>query len=222
MKRVLLIAVCLCVCGCGRFEGGTLKSLQDDFDKYRINDMKYLYSIALEYKGKTGFFPFENESSKFPIVVVFESKKQASYHKGRYPVMVDLESRGKPRPPEKIDFRTYGEFYEEIQGKLDKKIIRKFDPQKVPTQKPCLYIYVVYKNTIDVSVFLHNDLSFARKLSPFNNKLALSSHSVSYPDFGLWNLSVLEGISAYKEFMAIPINKPGYDKILEQEQNKDL
>ncbi|MBU1043144.1 MAG: hypothetical protein KJ915_01945 [Candidatus Omnitrophica bacterium] len=219
MKKVLIILCCLFLCSCGKFEGGTLKPLQDDFDKFRINDIKYLYSIVQEYKQKTGYFPFEKESDEIPVIVIFESKLQASQHKGKYNIMVDLESRGRPEAPKKIDIKPYEEFYQEIDQVLAKKIIRKFDPQKVPTNKPCLYIYVVYKNIIDISAFLHNDLVFARKLSPFNNKLAISSHTSSYPDFGVWNLEELENQSEYKDFMSLPINKPGYDKVLEKEYN---
>ena len=222
MKRALIIFACLFFCGCGKFEGGTSKMIQDDFDKFRINDIKYLYSIAKEYKDKTGYFPFEKDSYEIPIVVVFESAKQASYHKGKYPIMVDLESRGKSEAPQKIDIKKYNDFYEEIQSSLTKKIIRKFDPQKIPTKKPCLYVYVVYKKIIDISAFLHNDLSFTRNLSQFNNKLAISSQSDSHPDFGLWDLKELENLSEYKKFIALPLNKPGYDKILEKEHNKNL
>ena len=195
---------------------------QDDFDKFRINDIKYLYSIARDYKEKTGYFPFEKESNEIPIVVVFESAKQASYHKGKYPIMVDLESRGKPESPKKINIKTYNDFYEETENTLSKKLMKKFDPQKVPTRKPCLYIYVVYKNTIDISTFLHNDLSFTRNLSPFNNKLAISSYSYSFPDFGLWNIKELENLAEYQAFVTAPLNKPGYDRVLERQNNKSL
>ncbi len=222
MKHILIILICFFVCGCGRFEGGTSKTMQDDFDKFRINNIKYLYSLAQEYKEKTGYFPFEKESNTIPVIVIFESAKQADYHKGNYPIIVDLKSRGESDPPKSIDIKSYSDFYKEIENTLSKKLIKKFDPQKVPTKKPCLYIYVVYKNTIDISAFLHNDLSFTRNLSLFNNKLTISSHSESYPTFGVWNLKELEALSEYKDFIAKSINKPGYDKILEKEYNKGL
>jgi len=222
MKRILILLICFFVCGCSQMEGGTLKGLQDDFDKFRINDIKYIYSLAQEYKEKTGYFPFEKESNEIPTIVVFESVKQSSYHKGNYPIMVDLESRGKPEAPKKINIIIYSDFYEEVGTVLSKQLIRKFDPQKVPTKKPCVYIYVVYKNIIDVSAFLHNDLFFTRNLSPFNNKLAISSYDYSYPDFGLWNLKDLENLSEYKAFIATPLNRPGYDNVLDEEHNKNL
>ncbi|MBU1086944.1 MAG: hypothetical protein KKD05_05425 [Candidatus Omnitrophica bacterium] len=222
MKRVLIILIFVFLAGCGKFEGGTSKNLQDDFDKFRINDLKYLYSLAREYKDKTGYFPFEQESKDVPIVVVFESAKQAAYHKGKYSIMVDLESRGQSVAPKKIEIKTFNEFYAKVENALLRKVIRKFDPQKVSVKKPCVYIYVVYKNTIDISVFLHNALAFTRNLSPFNNKLAITSYSDSYPDVGLWNLNELENLADYKNFIAIPLNKPGYDKILEQEHNQGM
>lgn len=192
---------------CSDFEGGTSRAMQDDFDKFRIGDINYLFSMAQEYKDTAGYYPFEKESNEVPVVVVFESDMQKSYHKGRYPIMVDLESRGKPASPTKINTIGYDQFYKEIESKLKKKIDKRFDPQKVPTKKPCLYVYVVYKKTIDISTFLHNDLSFTRNLSEFNNKFALTSSSDSFLEFGLWNLKDVERISEYNNFINEPLNR---------------
>src|SRR5262245_40771076 len=94
LRRPLGLLMCVPLLGaCSNFQGGTYLPMQQDFDRMRANDLLYLFDAISTYRQSKGFFPFERNSDSFPTVVVFETAEQAGYHKGRIPIIVDLESR---------------------------------------------------------------------------------------------------------------------------------
>ena len=66
---------------------------QDDFDKIRLNHIRYLYDIVREYATVKGSPPFASESDTVPVVVIIETERQAERHNGNYPIIVHLETR---------------------------------------------------------------------------------------------------------------------------------
>ena len=198
---------------------GTSKAMQDDFDKYRINDILYFYDLVEQYHVKTGHYPLEKEADE-PTVVIFQSGGQEKAHDGNFPIFVDLGTRGDDiEQPQSINILDAELFYQELSSVLGSDITKRFDPQKVPVKKPCLYQYTVYLNEFDVSCFLHNRLEFTRELSEYNNRLAISSSPESFPDLGVWSKAALFSNVVFIDFLNQKINKPGYHEKLIKKQS---
>ena len=82
------------------------------------------------------------------------------------------------------------------------------DPQQVPVNKPSIYIYVLYRDIYDVSVFPHQGFSFARPLGPYYNKVAIASRS--FPRGGFWTAEDSKKESQFIEFFQKPFNRERY------------
>lgn len=222
--RVAGLITILLVASCASYEGGTYKPMQDDFDKIRLKDLIWMYDVVEEYKERKGGYPFESESLEFPIAVVFESKSQAKYHKGNYPLFIDLDSRisenGKVSKAEKLNRRSMEELYSELEPVLERKLRSKFDPQKVPTQKPCIYVYTIFRGVFDVSVFTHNEFSFSRRISPYNNKITITSFNRDNPPMFVWTKNTIDKNSDFNQLIESPLNKQGYDRKLEKDNQQ--
>lgn len=217
MKQITFLLLILLFFSC---EGGSGAKMQDDFDRYRLNNIEELYNAIQEYKLITGYYPFQEKTEELPVVVIFESDIQKSYHKGKYPIVIDLGTRGDNlKRPSKIQSESQSNFYSLINSSIKSPILYKYDPQKVPTKKPCVYIYTVYKGEFDITAFLHNKFSFTKEYSEFNNRIALSSSSKSFPAYGIWSIDTLKEEPDYLMFKSSPLNKPGYDKKLEEINN---
>ena len=214
MKYQTLIIgfIILCLFGCD-FEGGTSKSMQKDFDKIRLDHILTINALIQEYKTTTGKYPFEDGLAQMPVVVTIQTDKQKETHNGNVPIILDLESRAVnglfPEQPPRIDMRTVQEFEKLLSEGLKRDVILPKDPQKVPVNKPSVYIYTYYLDVYDVTAFLHHDLSFARNLGPFNNKVTIGNRSL--PQVGIWKAEDLMQQDDFREFFLSKFNKGGYE-----------
>ena len=100
------------------------------------------------------------------------------------------------------------ELQDELERVLGRTVQIPVDPQQVPVNKPSIYIYVLYQGVYDVSVFLHQEFSFARALGPYHNKVAIASRS--YPRAGIWTAEQLKKDPQFIEFFQKPFNRDGY------------
>jgi len=213
MKLKMLIAcyLAICVFGCD-FEGGTSKSMQEDFDKIRLDHILTINSLVEEYKTATGKYPFENKPGQRPVAVIIETEKQKETHAGHVPLYLDLDSRAidgvVPDQPPRVDMHTIQEFEKLLSSELKREIVLPKDPQSIPVNKPSVYIYTYYLSVYDITAFLHHDLSFARKLSSFNNKVTVGNKSV--PDAGIWKAADLMQQDKFQTFFLSKFNRPGY------------
>ena len=200
------------VFGCD-YEGGTSKSMQEDFDKIRLDHILSISALVEEYKTATGRYPFETESKQLPAVVIIETEEQKETHAGKVPIILDLESRAadgvSPDQPPRIDRHTTREFEKLLSVGLKRDIVLPKDHQRVPVNKPSVYVYTYYLSVYDVTAFLHHDLPFARKLSPFNNKVTVGNKSV--PDAGIWKAEDLMRQNGFQTFLFSEFNRPGYE-----------
>ena len=198
--------------GCG-FEGGTHEPMQKDFDKIRLDHILSINALVQEYKATTGKYPFESDPEQLPVVVIIQTEKQKETHNGNVPIFLDLESRANngemPNRPPRIDRRAVQEFEKLLSVGLKRNITLPKDHQKVPVNKPSVYIYTYYLGVYDVTAFVHHDLSFARKLGPFNNKITVGNKSV--PDAGIWKSEDLMQLDEFKTFFLSEFNKSGYE-----------
>ena len=213
MKFNVLVAcyLSLFVFGCD-YEGGTSRSMQEDFDRIRLDHILSIGSLVEKYKTATGRYPFENDPKQLPVVVIIETEKQKETHAGHVPLFLDLESRAVdgvvPDQPPRVDMRTVQEFEKVLSAGLKRDIVLPKDPQSVPVNKPSVFIYTYYLSVYDVTAFLHHDLSFARKLGPFNNKITVGNRSV--PDVGIWKADDLMRQNKFQSFFLSKLNRSGY------------
>jgi hypothetical protein len=196
---------------CSDIEGGTSKSMQEDFDKIRLDHILTINELINEYKEKIGHFPVENYSTK-PVYVKIATVEQIENDKGRSNVFIDLSTRaadGKlPEQPKSIEEVTLKEFTSILEKGLQRTIKVPVDPQKVPINKPSLYYYTYYLGVFDVTAFLHNEFSFARNMGQFYNKITVGHRS--YPQSGIWTPKDLMDQEEFKHFFQSPFNKSGY------------
>ncbi len=211
-KLVIIISFfALLQVSCSEFEGGTSKSMQEDFDKIRLDHILMINDLVNEYKEKTGHFPFAGYSEK-PVYVVIATEEQMENDKGRLNVFLDLSSRavdGKiPDHPDSIEKLTLGEFTSELKKGLQRPVEIPVDPQKVPVNKPSLYYYTCYLGVFDVTAFLHNNFSFSRNLGQHYNKITVGCRS--YPPSCIWTPADLMEQAEFREFFQSPFNRGGY------------
>ena len=216
MRKFRLTIFLLCFSflqfSCSEFEGGTSKSMQQDFDKIRLDHILIINSLANEYKEKIGYFPFANRSEK-PVVVTIASEEQIENDNGRAPAFIDLNTRAIndgniPEQPKSIEKVSLEEFTTELEKALQRSIKLPTDPQKVPVNKPSLYFYTYYLGVFDVTAFLHQEFSFTRPLNQFNNKITVGYRS--HPYSSVWTPQDLMKQEEFRQFFQSPFNKGGY------------
>lgn len=194
------------------WEGGTLKPMQEDFDKIRLDHIFIISGLVNEYHQKNGKYPFETGPSQLPAIAIIETEKQKETHGGKVPLFLDLnirQTKGKlPTKPSKVDVKTIEELETELSKGLDRDIILPKDRQKVPVNKPSVYLYSYYLDVYEITAFLHHDLVFTRPLGPFYNKITLSNRSEK--NFGIWNPDELLKQKEFISFFTAPLNKDGY------------
>ncbi len=186
--------------------------MQEDFDKIRLDHVLIIDALVKEYKAKTGKYPFEGKYEQLPVAVVIESEAQKESHKGNVPLFIDLSTRAVdgdiPPQPKRIETITIQELNEELSSGLQKDVTLPVDPQKVPVNKPSVYVYTFYLGVYDITAFLHNEFAFARPLNEFNNKITVGNRS--HPESGIWTAEDLIALEEFRTFFQAPFNKPGY------------
>ena len=211
-KTLIIGFIISCLFGCD-FEGGTSKSMQEDFDKIRMDHLFVINELVQEYKSTTGKYPFETDSAQLPAIVIIQTEKQKETHKGNVPIFLDLETRTTngqiPKQPQRVDMRTVQEFEKILSDGLKRNIILPKDHQKVPVNKPSVYIYTYYLGVYDVTVFLHNDFPFARNIGPFYNKLTVGNRTA--PDASIWTADDLMQQNEFRTFFLSKFNRGGYE-----------
>ncbi len=184
---------------CGVWEGGTSKAMQDDFDCTRLKDLVAIANLMHEYQEETHHFPFDDPESEEPVVVIVGSHAQIKRDDNRIPIVVDLKSRqtgNTPlRRPPRVQFRSLQELKQELETGVGRSVEVPIDPQKVPVNKPSMYVYTCYRGVFDVTAFLHNEFPFARQMSPHNYKVSIGSRS--NPESAIWTVDELTSSRAF-------------------------
>jgi hypothetical protein len=196
----------------GQMEGGTLRSMQEDFDRIRLDHAFVIAGLIDEYRTKAGAFPFADGTDTMPVAVVIATPQQEERNKALVRIRVDfaLRATGGEPPPRfaRVEMRTMKQFQDELGRVLGRAVEVPVDPQQVPVNKPSVYTYVLYRGVYDVSVFLHQEFPFARSLGPYYNKVAIASRS--YPPGGFWTAEDLKKERPFVEFFGKPFNRERY------------
>lgn len=216
MKSIFAISVALVLFllpSCmGQFEGGTLKPMQEDFDRIRLDHLLVIAKLVNEYEQKTGHLPFANPSDGKPVAVIIASQDQLDRHKEASLVRLDLETRARdgsvPEAPEQIEMRTVDELVQELEASLEREIELPVDPQKVPVNKPSVYVFTSYLGVFDVTAYLHNSLPFTRKMADYAYKITIGNRS--NPESGIWTADELMQQPDLRKFFGTPFNRSGY------------
>jgi len=140
---------------------GTSESLQHDLDISRLEDLKVLSGHIEKYRELTGKYPFEG-AVNIPNYTLIATREQQKYAVGG----PDYNHRKTPA----IDFVT------ELQDKLG-DIEVPFDLQRVPVNKPNFYIYSIVDDVYFLAVHVHNDFSFANKISDHYYKVEVTNRN---------------------------------------------
>lgn len=211
----LLLAVALASlssCAATQFEGGTLKAMQEDFDRIRLDHLLEIDSTLREFVHRKGSLPFASISDAVPVVVVIATDDQQQRNREGLDIRVDREIRAEngvlPPAPPRIQFVTASAFVDALQEGLGRPLSLPIDPQRVPVNKPSVYVLVLFRGVYDVSAYLHHNLGFARELGPYHHKVALASRSL--PAAGIWRREDLLANTAFREFFRQPFNRGGY------------
>lgn len=186
--------------------------MQQDFDRIRLDHLFIIAKLMREYESKAGHFPFANSADGKPVAVVIASEEQLKNDDGRVQIMLDLQTRANdgdvPSKPERIVMRTINELTEELETVLEREITLPIEPQKVPVNKPSVYVFTSYLDVFDVSAFLHNSFPFARKLGDFNYKITVSNRSNQ--ESGIWKPEELMRDADFRDFFSAAFNRSGY------------
>jgi len=171
------------------------QAFQKDADIVRLQHLKYYGELLLEFKEKTGNYPFMDEAT-VPLYVHVASPEQEMF--------------AKMRPPYKHKMKSFKEFVQVVEMKLGRQIDEHYDPQYRPDYKPNFYIYMANRGTYFFAIHQHQEYSFAKKVSKHYNKIEISNH----PNSG--NMANdPKMLFASKEFltaMSQPILKLGFFK----------
>lgn len=216
MKKLLYVLGSLSVLmmvACASWEGGTYRPMQQDFDKIRLDHMFVIDSLVMEFREKTGRYPFEEPGGKSATAVVIQTDAQERSHGGRVPLFFDLAIRAKDgevaEKPAGVDMRSVQELEDELSSGLERNIVLPKDHQQVPVNKPSVYIYTYYLGVYEVTVFLHSQLPVSRNIGPYFNKITLSNSSD--PQVGIWTAEELKLQGGLRDFFLSPFNKGGYE-----------
>jgi hypothetical protein len=196
------------------FEGGTSKPMQEDFDKIRLDHLFKIDSLISEYYSKTGHYPLAGRAlGSVPIIVKIATESQIKRDDGRVLYIVDLITRSHDgvlaQRPERVEVLSLQELGEALSSGLGRPVALPMDRQKVPVNKPSMYLYVYYDGVYDVSAYLHNQFSFARHLGDFYYKVTISNRTNA--EGGIWTVEDLANQEEFLNFIRSPFNKPGYE-----------
>ncbi len=176
------------------FKGGTSEALQHDFDIVRLNDLALLSGHIEKYKEITGKYPFQGHT-ELPHYVHIATREQAQYAKG-----------GPPYSHKKSSAKSLAK---ELMLKLGPEIEIPFDLQRVPTNKPNFYIYMVRGDVYYLAVHIHQNFSFANKIADYYNKVEVTNYQGENRK-GTWRRSELLANDSYQQARRATPNKPGY------------
>ena len=180
------------------FKSGTSENLQHDFDIVRLNDLALLSGYIEKYKEITGKYPFQDQT-ELPHYVLIATKEQEQYAKG-----------GPPYSHKKSSAQSLAK---ELISKLGSEIEIPFDLQRVPTNKPNFYIYMIRGNVYYLAVHVHQDFSFAQKVADYYNKVEVTNYNGQKRKGTCLRSELLEN-EAYKKARSAPPHKPGYTEEL--------
>ena len=205
--QFMIALACLLMVGCALFPSesgpenagfsGTSESLQHDLDISRLQDLKVLSGHIEKYQEVTGQYPFEG-AVNIPNYTLIATREQQKYAVG------GPEYDHKKTPA--IDFVS------ELQAKLG-DIEVPFDLQRVPINKPNFYIYSIVDDVYFLAVHVHNDFSFANKISDNYYKVEVTNRS-SGNRTGTWFRSELLSHPEYNAALQAQQYKPGYTEKL--------
>lgn len=182
------------------FKSGTSEALQHDFDIVRLNDLVQLSGYIEQYHDLTGRYPLEGET-ELPHYVHIATKEQEKY--------ADV---GPPYSHKRTSAKA---FIDELQKELGTDIQIPFDLQRVPTNKPNFYIYMIKDSTYYLAVHVHQDFPFANKIGDYYNKVEVTNYPGTKRK-GTWLRSdLIVNPSFVDAIEAIPY-KPGYAEELRE------
>lgn len=210
--RLPILCLFLMLSACANWEGGTYIPMQQDFDKIRLAHIFAIDDLVSEFREHTGRYPFQESDERNPVASIIETDEQRKSHRGDVPIFITLETRidynNPPPEPEHVVIKTVAELENELSEGLGRDIVLPKDPQRVPMNKPSVYLYSYYLGVYEITAFLHNKQDFARRIGPYFYKITLSNASDN--SMGIWTAGKLKSEDSLRDFLSSPFNKEGY------------
>lgn len=160
---------------------GTSKEYQDDADIFRLRHLKYMAELIEEYYQKRGKYPLQGDVAMSNYVHIANTFQ---------------EEYAKERPPFSHKLTPLHVFIDSLEAGLGRKVTLKYDPQKVPANKPNFYVYLIQDNYYFFAVHLHNSFSFSKYIAPYYNKAEVTNLSPNTD-----GQSTLKELLSNKEFV---------------------
>lgn len=139
---------------------GTSEEYQDDADIFRLRHLKYMAELIEEYFKKRGKYPLQGDVAMVNFVHIANTFQ---------------EEYAKKRPPFSHKLTPLHVFIDSLEAGLGRKVALRYDPQKVPANKPNFYIYLIQDDYYFFAVHLHNKFSFTKYIAPYYNKVEVTN-----------------------------------------------
>jgi len=149
-----------------------------------------------QYKELTGTYPFQKETN-LPHYIFIATKDQEQYTKNG--------------PPYKHKRTAASDFVDELKSTLGDDIQIPFDLQRVPTNKPNFYMYLVRDEHYYLAVHLHQNFPFANKIGNYYYKVEISSNK-NAGSKGTWLRNKLLAHPPFNAARKATPHKPDYAK----------
>jgi hypothetical protein len=189
---ILLLASC---------NGQMERQYQTDADIVRIRHFDHYAQLLTRYYEKAGKYPFQNEKDA-PVYVFIMSDLQEKDFKDTIP----------------YHHYTVNDryFFEELSNVLNEQASEKYDPQKVASGRPNVYIYMVDGDDFYFAVHLYGGNKFSKNVGKDYHKMELSNRDDEQNK--LFSYHTLKNDSGYTELVNRTVQKQGYFDELEGQE----
>jgi len=140
---------------------------QADANTRRLVHLKYYAELIEAYHAKTGRYPLQGRSSRRLNVFVSNPDQREQ--------MERWTARGDPDNPS--DRAPFKDLIDELSRGLDRKIPEYYDPQRVATDRPNFYIYLVTGDAYFFAVHVSEPYPFAKPAGKGSFKVEVGSAS---------------------------------------------
>ena len=177
---------------------------QKEADVVRMHHFDYYAQLLEEYKNKKGQYPFQYNRPKGTPFYVF--------------IMTD-EQEEKFNTRNALNIRDT-KFFKELETVLGRSIDEKYDPQRVSTGCPTVYMYMVNGDEMYFAVHLNQPNSFTKINGPNCHKIELSNKDDIKHKFYSYNF--LRNNLEYQKLIKTPITSRWFLKLEESNKRNSL
>ena len=167
---------------------------QADADTRRLVHLKYYAELIEAYHAKTGRYPLQGRSSRGLNVFVSNPDQRAQ--------MERWTARGNPDNP--TDTAPFKDLIAELAKGLEREVPEYYDPQRIATDRPNFYIYLVTGDAYFFAVHVSEPYPFAKPAGKGTYKVEVGSRTEALRSKALFDRE------AFQAAIARPLKKPAF------------